>query len=79
MKQEDIFRAISHEREKQDLQWGGKAHDHQHTWQEWDSIIGNKLQDATAYHDSERVLDYRRILHIAAICVALLELEDPCS
>jgi hypothetical protein len=61
------------ERARQDAQWGGPAHDNEHTWGEWCQYIEHQVRKmAKETNDSERP----RFVKIAALAVAAIESID---
>lgn len=65
-----IFDAISKERAKQDMQWGGPAHDDQHDTRDWIAYIRKQLNFA----ELSTAEGFReRMMKVAALAVAALE------
>lgn len=78
MSKEKIFREISKEREKQDLQWGGPQHDDMHDYLSWVNFIDNQVVKAyDAIDDNYYLPEYReRLVKISALSVAAIESFD---
>lgn len=62
---------IRAERARQDLQWGGPAHDDGHAVEDWCSYIGRQL-----YFVEVRPPVRDRLVKIAALAVAAIESLD---
>lgn len=69
---------ISRERERQDQQWGGPAHDDTHDAPEWLGLIYNQI--VSANHAGAEVYDpsqvRARLVKIAALAVAGIQSID---
>jgi hypothetical protein len=74
MRRKDIFQAIEQERDSQDKQWGGFAHDSGHSVQDWSGFISKqvkKLENARTFDEA-----FERLINIAALAVAASESLD---
>ncbi len=70
-----IAQDIENERERQDAQWGGEAHDDDHSQLEWLGFLTKQVMQAEQERTS--VVSYReRLVKIAALAVAAIESHD---
>lgn len=71
---EAVLESVTKERDVQDRQWGGPAHDDSHNTLDFNDYIRDKLRKAAAaepYWEQRR-----RYVQIAALAVAAIELID---
>ncbi len=74
MARTEIFHQIESERKRQDEQWGGPAHDDQHSADDWTGFITKQMDWAEITPDPcER---RERFLKIAALAIAAIESFD---
>lgn len=71
MKRADISQAIYLERDRQNVKWGGKEHDREHDAVDWANIIDEQLDNL-----GEPKTYKERLIKIAALCYAALEVAD---
>lgn len=74
MTKKQILAEILEERHKQDVQWGGPAHDRQHSMQDWVAFIDRQLFSADVADNYE--LYRQRMIKIAALSLATIEALD---
>jgi hypothetical protein len=74
---ERIYADIDAERAAQDAKWGGKEHDEKHTVSQWAGFLHEHTNKA-AFAASEGDIGEarRRLLEVAALAVAALEVVD---
>ena len=72
-----VYDEIRMERNRQDEQWGGRAHDDKHLSDDWLSYIECQLDRVEFYDGEEPDANYRqRLIKIAAIAIAAVESLD---
>jgi len=74
---EGILSEIHTERLRQDRQWGGPAHDDEHTSGDWAGLVSSQLHCARVAELNNRAEEFReRLIKIAALAVAAIEAHD---
>lgn len=68
----DVLADVLEERSRQDAQWGGAAHDDEHTTSDWMNFIVKQ----TAFWFSGYGGSRERLVKIAALAVAAIEMLD---
>jgi hypothetical protein len=69
-----VIDEIDAERARQDVQWGGPAHDDQHHPDEWIDYINKQARAGWLAAVTPHPVEYReRLVKIAALAVAALE------
>jgi hypothetical protein len=71
-----ILQEIRVERERQDLKWGGPAHDDQHGMADWIDYIEQRLEVIVRHQWSDPLRARKKFLQIAAIAIAAVESFD---
>lgn len=73
-----IFDQLTLEREAQDIEWGGPAHDDKHSVDDWGVILlrhlGLAMNKSTGGPPS--IVYRRQLIRVAAVCVAAIESYD---
>lgn len=69
-----VIAQVITERKRQDMQWGGPAHDDTHDWCDWYSYIDHQLCDRYLNGPKEQHRD--ALVKIAALAVAAIESMD---
>ena len=72
-----LWYGICEERERQDRQWGGPAHDDQHHRRDWIAFIVRFLGKAERHADELAVDGYQAaMISVAALAMAAIESVD---
>ena len=76
MERQDIFDAINKERDRQDEQWGGQAHDEDHNDNDWLRILDRRMVVIGENQSVGRMTSKRMaVVKLAAVAVAWLEVQ----
>lgn len=69
-----LYAAIELERQRQDAEWGGPAHDDEHSIQEWVGFIDR--QSDAIYRTRDAGEARSRLVKVAALAVAAIESSE---